>query len=73
MPKNKKPVIQEHHIVYEDEEKGIPEQTVLIYKGEHWILTQMQRRKKISQGFIIALQTYINDNQVNATDLRKEM
>ena len=46
-------VIQKHHISYD------PEVTVHVYKGEHWILTQLQRRRYVSKGFIRALKFII--------------
>lgn len=55
-----KPIIQVHHITYE------PERTVRIYKGEHWAITQLQRRKRISKGFIEALEQWIVDNKSKA-------
>jgi hypothetical protein len=61
----KKPVIQEHHITYD------PERTVLIYRGEHYILTQMQWRRYISKGFIEALKQFVKDYQHLAVALRK--
>lgn len=56
--KNKKSVIQVHHISYD------PEVTVEVYKGEHWILTQLQRRKKVSRGFVKALIQWIAENEL---------
>jgi hypothetical protein len=61
----KKPVIQEHHITYE------PERTVLIYKGEHYILTLLQWRKYISKGMIKALEQFIKDYKHLAVPLKK--
>jgi len=61
----KKPVIQEHHITYE------PERTVLIYKGEHYILTQLQWRRYISKGMIEALKQFIKDYKHLAFPLKK--
>lgn len=40
--------IQNHHITYK------PERIVTIFQGEHFVLTQMQRRKYVSVGFIEA-------------------
>lgn len=51
----KKPVVQKHHISY------VPERVVYIYKGEHFILTQLQWRKYISQGLIESLKQFIQD------------
>ena len=63
--KPKKPVIQEHHITY------VPKRTVLIYKGEHYILTQLQWRRYISKGLIVALQQFIKDYKHLAFPLKK--
>ncbi len=77
MPKKKKiitnkskgtplrPVIQEHHITYS------PEKTVLVYKGEHYILTQLQWRRYISKGLIDALRQFIKDYKHLAFPLKK--
>lgn len=59
-------VIQKHHISYD------PEVTVNLYKGEHWMLTQLQRRKKISKGFVKALKVWIALNESNAKDVIKK-
>jgi hypothetical protein len=56
-------VVQNHHISYK------PEVTVTIYKGEHWICTQLQRRRKVSKGFIKALETWIEENRAEAVEL----
>ena len=61
----KKPVIQRHHITYN------PVRTVLIYKGEHYILTQLQWRRYVSKGLIIALQQFIKDYKHLAHPLKK--
>ena len=68
MSKRKKSVIQRHHIVYADEGKG-PEVVVLVYQGEHWAITQLQRRRKISKGFIEALEYWIDENRDKAVSL----
>lgn len=60
----KKTVIQQHHISYD------PEVKVTIYKGEHWILTQLQRRKKISAGLIKALKVFVALHENNAKELK---
>lgn len=56
----KKKSIQNHHICYL--EKDGVEFVVPIFKGEHWILTQINRRKNISEGFIVALRKYTEKN-----------
>ena len=61
-----KPIIQEHHISHD------PEITVKIFKGEHWILTQLERRtKNISKGFITALKVWIALNEAKAKELKQ--
>lgn len=71
----KKPrnVIQEHHLVYQ---KGKPEEkigeTVLLYKGEHWAITLLQRRKNISKGFIRAIEFWLDENKEKAIRLTKK-
>lgn len=57
-------VVQTHHISYK------PEITVRIWKGEHWIIHQLLRRKRISKGFIEALKTWINQWEKYAEDLK---
>ena len=60
-----RPVIQRHHITYN------PVRTVLIYKGEHYILTQLQWRRYVSKGFIAALKQFIKDYQHIAFPLKQ--
>ena len=56
--------IQEHHISYN------PEITVKIYSGEHWAITQINRRSKnMSIGFLKCLQEYIDTHKDMAVDL----
>jgi len=64
--KTPKPVIQIHHITY------TPERTVTIWKGEHWILTRMQWRKRVSKGFIEAIEQIIIENKEKAFDLKSK-
>ena len=56
-------VIQKHHICYD------PEIVVPIYKGEHWVITQLSRRKNISQGFCTALKVWLALNEKKAKNL----
>ena len=66
--KSKKQVIQGHHISYPDEPDG--EIIVKIYKGEHWAITVLNRRKKnMSKGFLRCLQKYIDEHKEDAVDL----
>ena len=58
--------VQSHHISYEPEEK------VIVYKGEHWILTQLQRRKNFSKGFFKALKVLIAIKEDTAKELEQE-
>jgi len=61
----KKKVIQEHHISYN------PPLTVRVTKGEHQILTLIDRyeRKTVSRGFIEALKRWIKDNECRAVNI----
>jgi|TARA_Y100000310_G_C20471570_1_gene710317 hypothetical protein len=64
----KKQVIQKHHISYPNDPDG--EITVNLYKGEHWAITVLNRRKKnMSKGFLRCLQKYINEHKEDAVDL----
>ena len=62
----KKQIINIHHISYE------PEVTVKLYKGEHWAITVLERRKKnMSVGFLRCLKAYIAKHEKHAVDLDK--
>jgi hypothetical protein len=56
-------IVQPHHITYD------PPWVVDVYKGEHWILTQLQWRKRFSKGFITALEEFIRQNKEKAYEL----
>lgn len=64
-----KSVIQKHHLIYPSEEHKQAEETVKLYKGEHWVITQLQRRKNISKGFIKSLKFWILLNEDKAKEL----
>ena len=59
--------IQTHHISYD------PPKTVVVYKGEHKILSLMQwyERKSVSKGFIASLKHFIREHEAVAVELRK--
>ena len=59
----KKPVRQKHHISYD------PEWWVWVYQGEHWAITQLNRRKNVSCGLLDTLEDYINRHKRSAHDL----
>lgn len=65
MKKKHSKVIQEHHISYN------PEVKVIVYKGEHWLLTWMNRRRRISKGFIQSLKQWILEHEKEAVELKK--
>ena len=71
--KGKKYVIQEHHLKYQRKDKVMAKtgETVLLYKGEHWAITLMQRRKRISKGFLRALEYWIEQVKNTAIDLSR--
>ena len=58
-----KTVVQNHHISYQ------PEVIVKIFKGEHWILSQIQRRRRFSKGFVKALKMKIAEIEQDAVKL----
>jgi len=80
-------VIQEHHISYCASHilnpdkfpcKGCPNRNktigcwiVRVFKGEHWILTQMSRftQKKVSKGFLTAINQFLEENKGRATEI----
>lgn len=67
-----KTVIQDHHIIYENLEHKQPEVKAKIFKGEHWVMTHLNRRKKISTGFLKSLRIWIALNEDNAINLDEE-
>lgn len=64
-------IVQEHHLIYNDEKHKQKEETAIVYKGEYWAITQLQRRKNISKGFIKALKLWIVLNEDKAVELEK--
>ncbi len=65
----KKLIVQKHHIIYESEKHKQKEEVVKIYKGEHWLVTQMNRRKNISKGFIKHIKVWLALNEEKAKEL----
>ncbi len=57
-------VVQTHHITY------FPEWTVRCFKGEHYVLTLLQRRKRVSEGLLEALSQFIYANAQSAEALK---
>ena len=70
MGKRGSTIVQVHHLEYQEGkfEDKVGE-TVRLWKGEHWAITQMQRRKRISKGFLRALEYWINEVKHTAIDL----
>ena len=73
MPKKiKKRVIQHHHPDYR-----YPDYTVAMYKGEHWMITRLDRKFRLSKhkpfslGFLIALKAFYDLYGHKAVDLDK--
>jgi len=62
-----KTVIQNHHLLYE--ERDGRDWVVPLFRGEHWIITQMERRKRVSKGFLTCLRKYVKDCKGNAIKL----
>jgi len=69
MKKKDKLITQRHHLIYASDKHKQEDVTGRIYKGEHWILTQFQRRKNISKCFIKSLKLMILLNEEKAVDL----
>lgn len=64
MPKKPRPsIVQVHHVTYQ------PEWTEVVMKGEHWILSQVQRRRRFSWGFIRAMTYELNRAKKVAVNL----
>lgn len=63
-------VIQNHHLIYENKEHKQKEHVVKIFKGEHWAITILQRRKNFSEGCIKALELLILLNKDKAIKLQ---
>jgi len=61
--RRKGPVIQEHHLSYD------PEIKVRLYQGEHWVITLLNRRKRVSRGFIVSLKKWMLENEENAVEV----
>ena len=62
-----RPVIQDHHVSYD------PEWIETVWRGEHFILSQIQWRKRYSKGFINSLKEFIRVNESSAFELKKEV
>ena len=64
-------VVQVHHLEYQrkDEVPDKKGETVRLYKGEHWAITQLQRRRYISKGFLRAIEYWIENVRENAIDV----
>lgn len=63
-------VVQPHHVQYASLDGKTPEIVVRVWKGEHWLLTWMNRRKRISKGFIFSLKFFIEKNEKYAEELK---
>jgi hypothetical protein len=72
MAKMKRPVIQEHHLVYASPDHPDQETTVIVRKAEHLLLTRMQWycKKTVSRGFIKALKHFIVLNEDRAEEVQ---
>lgn len=67
---SKRPVVQVHHLMYGTEKQ--PEITVRIFKGEHWLATNLNRRKNISKGWIKYLKFWIALHEDEAKEIPDE-
>ena len=71
MKKKSKLITQKHHLIYKNEKHKQEEVVGKIYKGEHWILTQLQRRRNISKDFLKSFHLWELLNGERAVDLSK--
>jgi len=62
MPEKKK-VVQGHHIFYGKEELA------KVTRGEHWALTQINRHKNPSKGFLRSMLVFVILNMDKAKEL----
>ena len=58
--------VQKHH------RSRDPEIIEKVFKGEHWILVQLERRRYLSKGFLRCLKQYVLDREDQAIDLEEE-
>jgi len=72
MKKKAKLITQKHHLIYASEGHKQEEVTGRIYKGEHWIISQLQRRRNVSKDFLKSLRLWELLNEERAVDLNKE-
>ena len=63
--------VQTHHLEFQRKDKVAEKQgeTVRLFQGEHWTITQMQRRKRVSKGFLKALEFFIDSSKDKAVEL----
>lgn len=63
----KKPIVQPHHLIYGTEKQR--EVVVSVYKGEHWIATNLNRRTHISKGFVKYIKFWLALNEDAAEEI----
>ncbi len=56
-------IIQRHHISYK------PEVVTYLFRGEHWLITQLNRHKNVSKGLIECLKLFVGIHEEFANDL----
>jgi hypothetical protein len=62
-------IVQRHHLIYANDEHSQKEIVGNIYKGEHWLLTNLSRRTNISKVFIKSLKMWLILNEEKAVEL----
>jgi len=60
---------QRHHIIYANEKPKQEEVVVPVYKGEHYLISMLSRRKNISKGFIKHMKVWLALNEDKAVEL----
>ena len=65
----KKKVIQNHHLVYAVPEHGQKDEIIPLTRGEHFLITRLNRHKHITPGFIKAIKYWIVLNEDRGEDI----
>lgn len=65
----KKQVIQQHHICYSDGKHHPPQEWIVpVTKGEHFLISQLQRFKSLSPGAVQAILYEVSRKEVRKLD-----
>ena len=65
----KKRIVNHHHIVYPVPEHGQSEVVVRMTRGEHFLITRLNRYRHITPGFIKAIKYWLVLNEDRGEDI----